>query len=195
MPIYPHWCKKCDVVFDVHCPMSETPDNTCVECNKPAERLFTVPNAITPKSRFNGVKLGGAAFDNDDPETQKRYTEAAKKAGVSIQGKSYQPGLARFPGDPRAFVEPDMDTIKKTIRERGLGCKDLGIKPRDEGPIERVGVAESLVERECQKLVASGQKTAKEVERDRGEIADRMTLPHLRGKYKAPRKTPRGKKR
>ena len=53
--------------------------------------------------------------------TAKRYLAKAKKAGVSITGKRYLSSLARYPGDPEAWVS-DRSDIKGLCKRRGWGC-------------------------------------------------------------------------
>lgn len=56
-----------------------------------------------------------------NPLAAKKYLAEAKKAGVNINGKRYLSGLARFPGDPQAWVTSKSD-IKRLCESRGWGC-------------------------------------------------------------------------
>ena len=193
MPIYTYGCEPCERYFEtMTTSFKAKPDKKCPRCGKAGVRIFDVPNVITHTTFFRGAKLGAAAFANDDAETRFRMLQPSKQAGVSIEGKTYQPGLARFPGDPRAFVEPDLHAIRKVCRERGLRCQELGTKIRDDGPPpEPTPIAEDIVQRECQRLIQSGEMSVFDIDKKREEIADRLAMPHLRGKYKRPRKLPK----
>jgi hypothetical protein len=64
---------------------------------------------------------------DNDPEKFQQYKRIASEAGVDIAGKSYNSGLAAYPGDPDAWIKDDNDTkaiakIKgfKTTTEDGL---------------------------------------------------------------------------
>jgi hypothetical protein len=49
------------------------------------------------------------------------YKQEAAKAGVDVKGKIYLGGLARFPGDPEAWVSGRGD-VKRVCESRGWGC-------------------------------------------------------------------------
>ncbi len=66
-----------------------------------------------------------------NPFVHKRYAAMARKAGVSISGKRYMSGLARYPGDPKAWVS-DRSDIKKLCERRGWGCEGaVKVKARE----------------------------------------------------------------
>lgn len=63
--------------------------------------------------------------------THKRYAAMARKAGVSISGKRYMSGLARYPGDPKAWIS-DRSDIKRLCERRGWGCEGaVNVKARE----------------------------------------------------------------
>ena len=56
----------------------------------------------------------------------KRYIDVARKNGYNPGSRDvYQPGLARFPGDPEAFVPPTggRGYVKRLCEKRGWACE------------------------------------------------------------------------
>jgi len=63
--------------------------------------------------------------------THRRYMQMAKAAGVSTQGKRYMSGLARYPGDPKAWVGSKGD-VRRVCEKRGWGCEGaVNVKARE----------------------------------------------------------------
>lgn len=57
-----------------------------------------------------------------DLKTRVEYKKIAEKAGVNAEGKQYIGGLARFPGDPSAWVD-NTAQVKQTCEERDWNCE------------------------------------------------------------------------
>jgi hypothetical protein len=88
----------------------------------------------------NGNQFEGMDYLGDG------YRQAALEAGVDPKGKVYLGGLARFPGDPEAWVGGRGD-VQRVLERRGWGSEgSVNVKPREatEAP-KRPGVAEDLV--------------------------------------------------
>lgn len=65
------------------------------------------------------------------------FRKKAEKQGVSTTGKIYLGGLARFPGDPTAWVSGRGD-IAKTCETRGWGAEGtVNVKPDEEKSMEK----------------------------------------------------------
>jgi len=62
----------------------------------------------------NGSQFSASPMQNDIGD---KYAAVAKERGVSIKGKVYLPGLANYPGDPRAWVS-DRGEVKRLAEER-----------------------------------------------------------------------------
>ena len=75
------------------------------------------------------------------------YSRNAKAAGVSTKGKKYMSSLARFPGDPEAWVSGKGDA-ERILDERGWGSEGLINRPvRNEAPPkEHVPVASEVLQ-------------------------------------------------
>jgi hypothetical protein len=95
---------------------------------------------------------------------RKRAMALARRFGVSTAGR-YCPQLARYPGDPRAWIHGKED-VRRICREDGKGCEDLGVPlPEVDNTPKPYEVADDLVEREVSRIVteeAGGDVTPKE---------------------------------
>lgn len=92
-----------------------------------------VPQILGGNTRmFTGDKLDFRQFP--DEAVRKHYQKAAKEAGVDTSGAMYHPTLARYLGDPKAWVKSD-DDIKDRCKERGMSFRrkgseiEIGITP------------------------------------------------------------------
>lgn len=74
------------------------------------------------------------------------YEREAAKHGLNVKGKVYKSGLARFPGDPEAWIG-SKDDIKNICESRGWGCEGSVNVKVDNGrtPIADVDVADDIV--------------------------------------------------
>jgi len=79
-------------------------------------RIFSIVGSDDQKriARLRGVQ----DMAERDPDKYDQYLRQAKMAGVSIAGKSYESGLAAYPGDPDAWVKDDHD-IKQLAKQKG----------------------------------------------------------------------------
>lgn len=84
----------------------------------------------------------------------KEYKRVAEKHGQTTEGKVYMSGLAKFPGDPEAWVAGRSD-VRKVLAKRGWsGDGAVKYKPavaRDHAP--DIGLANDIVEGEVQDII------------------------------------------
>lgn len=81
------------------------------------------PGAVTDDTFFAGIPRLAEQIGSD--KQVDRYVKAARKHGYNPSPNDvYQPGLARFPGDPEAFVSRTKGRgyIKELCQRRGWGC-------------------------------------------------------------------------
>lgn len=149
------------------------PDPTCPACGGVAERRYGVPLVKSDTTFYRGVKYGGGQFRDADRHV---YTLPAQAAGVSTNGKHYQHGLARFPGDPEAWVD-NLGDVKRILEKRGWGSDELGVKSRDDYEPVSKPIDERLVTAEVQHRVAAGEIDPNDVGKKREEVRDEIT-PH-----------------
>ena len=76
------------------------------------------PGARYTDRAFLQDRQNGKQFE-DNPWAGDFYKKKAKAAGVSTVGKVYMGGLAKYAGDPRAWVDSTSDVIK-VAKERNL---------------------------------------------------------------------------
>jgi hypothetical protein len=106
------------------------------------------------------------------PHVGDAYKKAAEAANVNVTGKRYLSGLARFPGDPEAWVS-DRSDVQRVVQSRGWACEGIvNVKPVPlPEPPQEVGVAEHIIDR----VVA--EETAKNpalLEEDRQEVRHKV---------------------
>jgi putative FmdB family regulatory protein len=181
MPIIPFECVECRVSFErITLRVSQEPDPQCPRCGKPAERRFGVPLVKSNTSFFAGARYGGEQFANASPAERDVYVGTAERAGVSTNGKVYMHGLARFAGDPTAWVS-DLGDVDRIATARGMGCEERGIKPRQAEPTVRP-VADDVVHNEVAALIEGGALDPRDVtQRVVDDVRDRIDPKHKPG--------------
>jgi len=109
------------------------------------------------------------------------YMERARAAGVNPTGKVYSGGLARFPGDPKAWIN-DRSDVERIARDRGVrveGSINCDYLPEDmTDPFnEPYRVADELVEDEIDRIeTESGEPvTGAKREDAREKIREQIT--------------------
>ena len=75
----------------------------------------------TDRSFMQGRKLDGSQFEGI-PLVGNHHLCVAQKAGVNPAGKYYSGPLARYPGDPEAWVDSVHD-VKRICEKRGWECE------------------------------------------------------------------------
>ncbi len=118
----------------------------------------------------------------DTPKLADQYKKNCEKAGGSVTGKKYLRQLAKFPGDPRAWVSSRGD-VEAVARETGLGVEGLvNVKTPEVEPPKRVKVDKKIVERELKKalkFVKPGKEVSETTKQDMREaIIDTIGPKH-----------------
>lgn len=91
--------------------------------------IKTDTNYAAEIRRGGGSRIGDLYSDREIAHFQ----AVAKKKGVSINPNyHYVPSMARYPGDPRAFLDPQeaRSAMKRHCEDQGIGCAELGTKHR-----------------------------------------------------------------
>lgn len=171
MPLHPFAC-QCGNRYEVLTTrIKADPDPTCPACGQAGVRGIGLPTVQSDTTFFRGAKYGGEQFDD---YTRNAYTKPAEAAGVSTNGKVYQHGLARFPGDPMAWIDNKGDA-RRIIESRGWGSEDLGITARNDYEPKRKAIDERLVTEELHNRVAAGMIDPGDAEKKRDEVRDHIT--------------------
>jgi hypothetical protein len=134
------------------------------------------PRANTDREFLAGIGTLDKQFEKD-PEGLQAVVEGAKRSGYTPNMHSlYNPSLARYEGDPAAFVPHDnpVGHIKKVCRERGLGCRgavniDAPQPVRDHVRNPKKLLADDIVDEEIRRrvkqepgLAAKGKRALRE---------------------------------
>jgi hypothetical protein len=89
----------------------------------------------------------------DTPHLGDSYRQVAEAHGQSTTGKVYLSGLARFPGDPQAWVDGRGD-VERVIDRHGWGAEGTVNRPlRTVAAPEMIPVAPDLVDREVGEIL------------------------------------------
>jgi hypothetical protein len=117
----------------------------------------------TPASRTDREFLLGDVNCNQfaaDPESGKLYRSVAEQSGVSVAGKKYISQLARFPGDPQAWVSGRGD-VERVCRKNGWGCSGMvNVKPGPTPYRPNEPVGEDIVMEEVDSVIRKNPDAA-----------------------------------
>jgi hypothetical protein len=107
------------------------------------------------------------------------YKAEARAAGVDVTGKVYLGGLARYPGDPEAWVSGRGD-VKRVCEQRGWGCTGaVKVKAAEPlGPPETVALADDIVDDKVAEImghVPEKERPHVDVHDLREQVKDTMT--------------------
>jgi len=108
------------------------------------------------------------------------YGRVAKEQGFSTTGKVYLSGLARYPGDPEAWVSGKGD-VKRVIEQRGWSCRGAVNIKGEVKPPSGGGIASSLVTEKVAEMVEQQPELARRpVEELRERVVDRFAPPEAK---------------
>ncbi len=96
----------------------------------------------------------GTLADQLGDQTEKVVAAAQRNGYRPSRNDVYLPAMARFPGDPEAFIQHDSarGKVKKTLESRGWGCEgSVKVKARQTEP-KRVKLANDLAQEEIASL-------------------------------------------
>lgn len=111
-----------------------------------------VPPAARTDREFLEGHCNGSQFEKT-PDLGDHYQAVARALGQSTTGKVYLSGLARFPGDPEAWVGGRGD-VTRLLESRGWGATGVvNVPVRVEDPPPEVAVAEDVVQQEVEQIL------------------------------------------
>lgn len=120
MPLYPYRCTGCGKEQEALQSLEERDAGVdAPSCCAPMELL--VGNAhigLCETTLARSAYHSRAQYDKPSDDRGALFDRLARAAGVSTTGKWYNPALARFLGDPEAWVS-GMDDIKQRCIQRG----------------------------------------------------------------------------
>lgn len=139
------------------------------------------PACITDATFMRG-HCNGSQFEKN-PKIGEALAKQARKRGVDTKGKRYLGSLARYPGDPKAWVDGRGD-VKRVLEERGWGAEGVvnaSVREPYEEPASLAGdIAPDILEREANRVIAV-----------HGPVKDKRELKEqIREKHR-PKKDPR----
>ena len=111
--------------------------------------LQAPPNVQGGDRMFLEGTENGRQFQ-DNPMIGDLYAADAKAAGVDIKGKVYKDRLARYPGDPQAWVSDTSDVVRiaKKRRLKIRGAANVDYMDHSAPPPEDIEIADDIVQAE-----------------------------------------------
>lgn len=101
----------------------------------------------------------GKQFEKE-PAVGDRYASAARRAGVSTAGRVYHSGLARFPGDPAAWIS-DTGDLRKRCETMGKSCTGIiEYQAPQQPPPPSKALGEDIVQRLMTETILADPDTA-----------------------------------
>lgn len=141
------------------------------------------PPRIKTEATFQAAApLGGAQFN---PATRELYLQRAREAGVTTEGRIYEPRLAAYPGDPEAWISNQDDLVRVAEARNYTVTGDVNVKgermPKNPSPVIADDLLEDLVETELEKKLGPDFVEAKGgvVERARDDVLQRHAPPEF----------------
>lgn len=117
------------------------------------------PGSQTDREFLYG-HCNGNQFEKQ-PHVGDFYRAWAAAAGVNTTGKVYKKTLARFPGDPQAWIS-DRGDVRRLCEQRGDGCEgDVTVKLPDVEPPKEIALADDIVEKAVAKQIPKGERISK----------------------------------
>ena len=144
------------------------------------------PGSMGTDSAFwSGGLNSGTHMDHWPWPVRNFYLKKARQHGVDTAGKIYKPSLARFPGDPEAWISGRGD-ITKLAEKYNLDVSGAVEHRCDESLMQElvekknppVPIAKDIVDREVFKECVKNPEKALDLEETRAEVADRLTPHH-----------------
>lgn len=141
--------------------------------------LAQAPGLVTDATYMAGHHDSGFGKNPTTAKMGDFYAAQAKKHGMTnLTGKRYLSSLARFSGDPDAWVSGRGD-IKRVLERRGDGCVGtVNTKIREREPTKPIPIAEHIVERVTKQVIGTETVGPKERVKIKEQVRDTITPAH-----------------
>ncbi len=150
---------------------------------RPFDQMVVTGRA--PFCMTDNVFLEGECNGNQFEKTPglgDKLKKACEKAGGSVKGKVYKRQLAKFFGDPRAWVSGRGD-VQRVCEERNMGSEGaVTVKQRemDTPPPPPKPIADKIVHQETARLLEGQTVSGKQYKRKFAETKEKITPPWKR---------------
>ena len=184
MPLYDYHCSHCGHRDELLLPVKKSQRlQKCPGCARVAlKRQFPSRIVLRTETTFlSRRQLFGDQFAND--AARDRVVEAARANGHEPKANEhYQRGLARFQGDPLAFVPHDntKSYMRTVLTAQNRSCLELGVEAPETEPKPRPRLAEDIVQEHLANRVAEDPGLAEKpnkLREARAEILDKYGAP------------------
>ena len=150
----------------------------CLRLGTPAKLAEMFALGATPYIQTDSVFLQGSEngrqFAGND-KVGDYYAAVARKHGQMVKGKKYISGIARFPGDPEAWVDGRGD-VERVARQRGWGVEGaVKVSAEPSPPPPDIALSERIVAERAQRVLESHPEPHKV---DVGELKEQIRQKH-----------------
>lgn len=157
IPLYDFRCETCGQDHE-GLQHSTTPNPPCICCGQRTRKLISLPQLVTDTRFMTDAGTLASQFSGDD-EGLRNVTQTAISHGYTPSTyDQYVPALARFAGDPEAFISEHnggRGRIKELCTERGWTCHgSVNVAGRRDAQPD-VPIAESLVTKYTNEAIAA----------------------------------------
>lgn len=138
-----------------------------------ASRAF--PGVVTDATFMTG-RHNHAGLSDVHPESRQHYLDQAQQAGVHVGGRAYMASLARFPGDPQAWVDSRAD-VERVARMNNMTVQSPTINvqaPRYYDPGPEVRVAPDIINNVVGHMAAQDPYIRQNAPDYAQDVADRL---------------------
>lgn len=146
MPVYAYACVK-HGQFEKLLPMKDAGlQQQCPTCRSLCPREYLPVTVVSDATLFTGDRLGQVDGAVDGSLIGDHYRALARKAGIVTHGRQYMSGLARYPGDPEAWVGDRADVVRVAKKNNFSVEGMVSVKNEREAPAEK-GLAQDVAQR------------------------------------------------
>ena len=133
------------------------------------------PRIMTDNVFFAGIGTLAKQYEGQE-QYLNHITSEAKKHGYNPNANDYyEPYMARFPGDPTAFIPATGGRahVKEVLKSQGRGCHGVMEFDSDAGqvaPIKKIPLGEDIIQQNVRRLQKDPDKARKPVQELREEV-------------------------
>lgn len=190
MPNYQYACPRHGAFEQFHSMSVAGNPQKCPTCSHFSPRSYQPCAVVSDTSLFTEDRLDQLPGGQGETLIGKHYRKMASAAGVTTRGKQYIGGLARYPGDPEAWVGSRGDMIRVAKKNNFAVDGIVKVKNEPEPPRPR-GISETIVKRYVD--AARGIDPSLSVERATEDAVNRLAPRDGKRILKTKRKIPRVK--
>lgn len=152
MPLYLYECVDHGAFEQMHSVSVCGNPQQCPTCGRMSPRTFVPVQVVSDTSLFTSDRLGKVEGAVDGSLIGDHYLAQARQAGVNVAGKQYMSQLARYPGDPEAWVGERADIVR-VAKKRNLAVDGIVKVKNEPAPRPEKGLSERIVNERAKRMM------------------------------------------